>query len=101
MLGAVADRVLPVLKPNQPNASSNVPGLYIGTLCAGAGVGVPSGGYLPIRGPRNDAATRAVTPPTMWTTDEPAKSTWPWPRPKFSPRAASQPWPHTQLPYTG
>src|SRR5579884_3959830 len=77
MFGSVADRVLPALKPNQPRARKSVPVMYIGTLCAGSGVGWPPGRYLPMRGPSRYAPTSDVPPPTMWTTEEPAKSTWP------------------------
>src|SRR5262249_53435730 len=101
MFGSEADRVLPALKPNQPKARMSVPSMYMGTLCAGSGLGVPSGRNLPIRGPRRVAPASAVKPPTMCTTVEPAKSTWPWPSPQFAPRRDSQPPPHTQLPYTG
>src|SRR5881396_2096933 len=69
----------------------------IGMLWPGIGFAVPSLLYLPIRGPSTIAPASAVTPPTMCTTDEPAKSTWPCPRPKFLPSWASQPPPHTQL----
>ena len=37
----------------------------------------------------------------MWTTDDPAKSTCPWPRPNSLPSVASQPPPHTQLAKSG
>jgi hypothetical protein len=42
-----------------------------------------------------------MMPPCRWTTELPAKSTWPWPRPKFAPSWDNQPPPHTQLAYTG
>ena len=67
-------------------------------LCGGMGLIVPSELYLPMRGPRILEVTMAITPPVMWTTEEPAKSTWPWPRPKLLPRVESQPPPQTQLP---
>src|SRR5438128_4061275 len=98
---SAAGRVLPVLKPNQPKASSRVPSMYMGTLWAGIGLGVPSGLNLPMRGPTTMAPARALNPPTMWTTEEPAKSTWPWPSPKLAPSRDSQPPPQTQWPYTG
>ena len=101
MLRSAPARVLPGLKPNQPKARMNVPSMYIGTLWAGRALGVPSLLYLPMRGPMMNAPARAVTPPTMWTTDDPAKSTWPWPRPKLAPSLDSQPPPQTQLPNTG
>ena len=50
-----------------------------------------------MRGPIILASTRAITPPVMCTTELPAKSTWPWPRPKFAPSVESQPPPQTQL----
>ena len=54
-----------------------------------------------MRGPMMTAPTKAQTPPTMCTTEDPAKSTCPWPSPKFDPSVASQPPPHTQLPKIG
>src|SRR5436189_73899 len=58
----------------------------------------PSALYLPRRGPRRLAATSAMTPPVMCTTEEPAKSTWPCPRPRLCPGIASQRPPQVQLP---
>ncbi len=52
--------------------------------------GLPSAPYLPMRGPRMAAPTRAATPPTMWTTPEPAKSVY------GVSSSESQPPPHTQ-----
>src|SRR5262245_65552714 len=92
-----AARVLPGLKPNHPKARMKQPSAAIGMLWPGIGFGVPSLLYLPIRGPSTIAPASAVTPPTMWTTDEPAKSTWPWPSPKFLPSCERQPPAHTQL----
>src|SRR5947209_20154860 len=68
---------LPALKPNQPKTRNSVPVMYIGTLWAGMGLGLPSGRNLPSRGPRKSVPARAATPPNMWTTEEPAKSTTP------------------------
>src|SRR5262249_35819877 len=98
---SVAASVLPGLNPNQPNARIRVPRATIGTSCAGIGFGVPSLLYLPIRGPRIQAPTSAVTPPVMCTTLDPAKSTCPLPSLKLAPRSASQPPPQTQAPNTG
>src|SRR5262245_40564557 len=89
--------VLPGLKPNQPNARMKHPSAAMGMLWPGIGLGVPSLLYLPMRAPSTIAPARAVTPPTMCTTEEPAKSTCPWPSPKFLPSCESQPPPHTQL----
>ena len=44
-------------------------------------IGVPSFLNLPMRGPITIAPASAEKPPTAWTTDEPAKSSTPWPRP--------------------
>ena len=97
MCVSVPDSVEPGLKPNQPNARMNVPSTAIGMLWPGIGCALPSGAYLPMRGPIILAPTSAATPPVMWTTELPAKSTWPWPRPKLCPSCDSQPPPHTQL----
>ncbi len=69
--------VLPGLKPNQPKARMKQPRTPIGMLWPGIGFAEPSLLYLPMRGPSTIAPASAVTPPTMCTTDEPAKSTWP------------------------
>src|SRR4051812_30694884 len=61
--GSAAERTLPLLKPNQPKAIRSVPSMYIGTLCAGSGLGRPSARNLPSRGPSAQAPTSAVTPP--------------------------------------
>jgi hypothetical protein len=101
MRKSVPASVEPGLKPNQPKARMKVPTIAIGMWCPGIATGRPSLVYLPRRGPSTIAPASAATPPTMCTTDEPAKSTWPWPRPKFVPRSASQPPPQTQLPNSG
>ena len=94
---SVPASVEPALKPNQPNARMNVPIMAIGMWWPGMAFAVPSVLYLPRRGPSIFAPTKAMTPPVMWTTEEPAKSTWPCPRPKLLPSLASQPPPHTQF----
>jgi hypothetical protein len=63
---------LPALKPNQPNARMNVPSCTIGMWWARIGLTVPSGPYLPIRGPIRYAVISASAPPCRWTTPEPA-----------------------------
>ena len=55
----------------------------IGKLCPGIALMLLSLLYLPMRGPSIHAPTNARTPPVMCTTDEPAKSAWPCPSPKF------------------
>src|SRR5512138_2472130 len=94
---SVPDSVDPGLNPNQPNARMNVPSTAIGMLCPGIGTALPSGVYLPMRGPITFAPTSAATPPTRCTTELPAKSTCPCPRPKFFPSCDSHPPPQTQL----
>ena len=49
-----APRVEPGLKPIQPNKRIKVPITTKARLCAGKGRGLPSGPYLPMRGPRID-----------------------------------------------
>jgi len=93
MRPSVALRVEAVLKPNQPKARISVPTMAMGKLCPGMAAMVSSRRYLPTRGPSTIAPARAVRPPVMCTTDEPAKSTWPWPRPRLAPSCASQPRP--------
>src|ERR1700722_16444724 len=75
MRKSVAPSVEPGLKPIQPNNRMNVPMTTYAMLCAGKGRGLPSGPYLPSRGPRIMASASAAKPPTAWTTVEPAKST--------------------------
>ncbi len=101
MRRSVPASVEPGLKPNQPNARMNVPTMAIGMWWPGIATGLPFLSNLPSRGPSTIAPARAATPPTMCTTDEPAKSTWPWPRPKFAPSCESQPPPQTQLAKSG
>ena len=54
-----------------------------------------------MRGPTSSTPASAVTPPVMWTTEEPAKSTTPCPRPKSAPSEPSQPPPQTQFAKSG
>src|SRR5208283_2397580 len=70
-------------------------------LCAGKGRGRPPGPNLPSRGPRTTESAIAQNPPTAWTTVDPAKSTYPWPRFMVVPSCDSQPPPQTQQPNTG
>ncbi len=96
-----AFRVEPALNANQQKKSRIVPRMAIGMLWPGKARAVPSFLNLPIRGPMTMAAARAIMPPIVWTTAEPAKSTTPWPSPKLRPREAIQPPPQTQLPNSG
>src|ERR1700730_2661513 len=70
-------------------------------LCAGKARIFPPGPYLPNRGPRIMASAMAQKPPTAWTTDDPAKSTYPCPRFRVDPICESQPPPHVQHPEIG
>src|SRR5882672_6783416 len=88
---SVPARLEPGLKPNQPKARMNVPMTHIAMLCAGMTFGLPSLLYLPMRGPSIFANQNAMTPPCRCTTDEPAKSTVPWPRPSLAPSWEHQP----------
>ena len=73
-----------------------------GMLCGTIGFTIlPVGVVLAVPGPDQPAEDSAITPPCMWTTEEPAKSTWPWPMPQLTPICESQPSPQTQLPNTG
>src|SRR5438876_10503458 len=91
----------PGLKPNHPKHRMNVPTSAMGRLWPGIAFADPSLLYLPRRGPRSQAPTSAITPPVICTTDEPAKSTCPCPRPRFVPSGDSQPPPQVQLAYMG
>jgi hypothetical protein len=97
MRRSVPARVEPALKPNQPKARMKVPITAIGRLWPGMALLEPSLLYLPMRGPTILAATIEITPPVRCTTEEPAKSTWPWPRPKLAPSCDSHPAPQTQF----
>ena len=66
------------LKPYQANQRMKQPSAPSVTECPGMALEVtePSAFfvYLPMRGPRIAAPTSADRPPTMWITQEPAKS---------------------------
>ena len=64
MRRSVAPSVEPGLKPIQPNSRMNVPVTTNTRLCAGKARGLPSGPYLPSRGPRMIASAIAQNPPT-------------------------------------
>ena len=64
----------PGLNPNHPNQRINTPSAATVRLCPGIALDLPSLPYLPIRGPRIAAPTKAIQPPTEWTIVEPAKS---------------------------
>ena len=69
--------VEPGLKPNQPSQRMKMPKPNSGMLWPGIARGLPSGPYLPLRGPRCSRAARAPVAPMRWTAVEPAKSCMP------------------------
>ena len=81
------------LKPNQQNHRMNTPRAAMGRLWPRMARGLPFSSYLPMRGPRILAPTRAAVPPTMCTAVEPAKS--------WKPSWLSQPPPQIQWPEMG
>ena len=81
--------VEPGLKPNQPNQRMKIDRPNSGMLWPGIGRGLPSGPYLPRRGPRWSSTASAPVAPIRWTAVEPAKSCMP----RFD---WSQPPPNTQ-----
>src|SRR4051794_4678915 len=93
---SVAANVDAALKPNQPNSRMNVPSIAIGMWWPGMARGLPSLPNLPMRGPSTSAPASAATPPTAWTTPDPAKSTYPKPRFMLLPSCESHPPPQVQ-----
>src|SRR5690606_10273130 len=59
-----AESTEPPLNPNQPSHSRNTPIVAIGMSLPGMGSTLPSLPYLPRRGPRIQAPTRAAPAPT-------------------------------------
>ena len=64
----------PGLKPNQPSHRISTPRPKSGMLWPGIARGLPSGPYLPRRGPSSSSTASAPVAPIRWTTVEPAKS---------------------------
>ena len=58
-----------------PEQQDEVPSMAIGRWWPGIVLAEPSLLNLPMRGPSTMAPASAATPPTVWTTPEPAKST--------------------------
>src|SRR5258706_13924909 len=96
MRRSVAASVEPGLNPIQPNKRMKVPVTTNARLCAGNGLGLPSGPYFPRRGPRMMASAIEQKPPTAWATEDPAKSTQAWPRFIVKPRCDQQTAPQLQ-----
>ena len=80
--------VEPPLKPNQQNHRMKQPRAPSVREWPGIARALPSLVYLPIRGPRIAAPTKAATPPTICTAVEPAKS---WKPSCCEPAAAPDP----------
>src|SRR4030042_1624480 len=93
MLGLVAERVLPVLNPNQPNQRINTPRATKGILCPEMILTDPSRLRRSRRGPNTSTPASDTQPPTDCTTVEPEKS--------IIPLRPSQPPPQTPCPTTG
>ena len=70
----IAPSVEPGLNPNQPSHRISTPRPTSGMEWPGIARGLPSGPYLPIRGPSSSSTARAPVAPARWTTVEPAKS---------------------------
>ena len=84
----IAPSVEPGLKPNQPSQRMSTPRPTSGIEWPGMARGLPSGPYLPRRGPSSSSAAKPPVAPIRWTTVEPAKScmptfTWSQPPPKI------------------
>src|SRR5581483_7907527 len=102
---SMADRVEPGLKPYQPNHRITPP--MAPRLRSWGGVGPPPSrlNLRPMRGPRAMQPARAMKPPTVCTTVEPAKSrntvplVQPWNQPMVLP--SQPPGPQTQWPKIG
>ena len=80
--------VEPGLNPNQPSHSTKQPMTADVMLWPGIAFTLPSGPYLPRRGPSTRMPASAAQPPTLCTTVEPAKSQKPAAR---EPAAAPDP----------
>ncbi len=72
-----APSVEPGLKPNQPSQRMKIDRPNSGMLWPGIARGLPSGPYLPRRGPRCSSTASAPVAPIRWTAVEPAKSCMP------------------------
>src|SRR3984893_6406469 len=102
---SMAERVDPGLNPYHPNHRITPPMAPMVRSCGGSGPPPSRLNFLPKRGPRAIHPARAMKPPTVWTTVEPAKSrnTVPpvqlWNQPMVLPN--QPPGPQTQCPKIG
>src|SRR5438094_1125729 len=102
---SIADRVDPGLNPYQPNHRITPPMAPHVRSCGGIGPPPSRLNFRPSRGPRAMAPARAIMPPTVCTTVEPAKSRKTafglieWNHPMVLP--SHPPGPHTQWPKIG
>jgi hypothetical protein len=92
---SVVPNVEPPLKPNQPSQRIRTPRPNSGMLWPGIARGLPSGPYLPLRGPSSRRQASAAVAPVRWTTEEPAKSCTP------EPTLESRPPPHAMWAISG
>src|SRR6478672_10924372 len=76
---SIADNVLPGLNPYHPNHNSKPPDAAIVRSCGIIGPPPSRLNLRPKRGPRLIAPAKAIAPPIVWTTVEPAKSWKPVP----------------------
>src|SRR5579885_2271838 len=105
---SMADNVEPGLKPYQPNHRMTPPMAPSARSCAGIGPPPSFLNFRPRRGPNTMHPASAITPPTVCTTVEPAKSRKTTP-PSLLTNPANQPielpsqppGPHAQCPKTG
>jgi hypothetical protein len=98
---SATERVEAALKPNQPNSRMKVPSRAMGMWWPGRARGFPSRPNFPMRGPSTMAPARAATPPTAWTTPDPAKSTYPKPSSRLLPSWLRKPPPHVHAAKSG
>ena len=103
---SMAERVEPGLNPYQPNHRMTAPIAAMLRSCGLVGPPPSRANFRPRRGPSAMAPARAMKPPTVWTTVEPAKSrktvpsgTRPWNQPMVLP--SQPPGPQTQWPKIG
>src|SRR5215831_16862064 len=77
---SIADSVLPGLNPYQPNHNSNPPDAAIVRSCGSIGPPPSRLNFRPNLGPSTIAPAKAMNPPMVCTTVDPAKSWKPVPR---------------------
>ena len=71
---SIAESVLPGLNPYQPNQRMSPPLTAIVKSCGSMGAPPSRLNLRPRRGPKTMEPAKAMNPPMVWTTVEPAKS---------------------------